>query len=258
MPNEGISDFDADLNAMLNGSDAPAATPTDSMRGQEPVAEAAELKFGGRVWKSAEDIGRAYEAMQRDYTKKTQEYSRLKPYGDFDAYLNKHPELRNKFNEVWTAQVQEYQKRLNAGQSEATAQRATGVSPEIVERLEAIEAHFESQKVQSEVADIKQKFGLDKGTMDAVLSKAIELEEKGISLPLSDVYKLHAFESKQLEAKKTGEKTAIERMNAKRKANVGGSELPSATPSAKGISEMNGSEYSKALEDRLNQLGFSG
>ena len=256
MPNGTDSDFDAELNAMLGG-ETEEATPTPGQTQDQPT-EIAKLKFGGREWDSPEKLGKAYEALHKDYTRKSQEFARLKPYGDFDSYLNKHPELRNEFNVLWNHKVQEYQNRINAGQSQATAQKATGISPEYAERIERIEAHFEDQRVQSEVAGLKSRFSLDSDGVNKVVHKALELEEKGVSLPLEDVYKIIAFEEKKLEAKKEGEKSALEKFAGKRKANVGGSELPSATPSAKGISEMSGSEYSKALEDRLNQLGYTG
>ena len=256
MPNDNVSDFDAELTAMLNGGEE-TSTPQESVQQNQPV-EAAELKYGGRVWKDAGEIGKAYESALRKMTQATQEASRLKPYGDFDTYLNKHPELRQEFNILWNNKVQEYQKRIGAGQSEATAQKATGISPEYAERIERIEAHFETQKVQSEVSDLKSKFNLDSASMDNVLSKAIELEERGVTLPLTDVYKILAFEEKKLEARKEGQKSALDSLKGKRKANVGGSDLTSANPSAKGISEMTGADMDKAILDRLEGLGYSG
>lgn len=252
----GENDFDADLDAMLNGTEVDTTNPQPQAQPTQPAVE--KLKYGGREWDDHKALGKAYEGALKEMTRATQEAKRLKPYGDFDAYLSKHPELRNEFNILWNAKVQEYQKRLEAGQAPATAQRATGITPEYAERIERIEAHFEDQKLREEIGTLKSKFGLDKGGVDNVLNKAIELSEKGVELPLEDVYKIIAFEEKKLEAKKEGEKQALNNLNAKKKANVGGSSLPSANPSAKGISEMSGSEYNKALEDRLNQLGYSG
>lgn len=254
MPGEDT--FDADLNAMINGTEVQETNPEPTQTQDQAAVE--KLKYGGREWNDHKDLGKAYEALLKDHTKKSQEYARLKPYGDFDAYLNKHPELRNEFNVLWNNKVQEYQRRIDAGQSPATAQKATGISQEYAERIERIEAHFEDQKVQSEISSLKSKFTLDKAGVDKVLNKAIELSEKGVDLPLEDVYKIIAFEEKKLEAKKEGEKQALDKLNTKKKANVGGSELPTASPSAKGISEMSHREYNQALESRLDQLGYSG
>lgn len=248
--------FDAELNALLGGQEVGQTNPDSGKTQDQPVVE--KLKYGGREWDDDKSLGKAYEALLKDHTKKSQEYARLKPYGDFDAYLNKHPELRNEFNVLWNHKVQEYQKRINAGQSEATAQKATGISQEMAERIERIEAHFEDQRVQSEVSSLKSRFGLDKAGVDKVINKALDLADKGVELPLEDVYKIIAFEEKKLEAKKEGEKQAIANLTKKGKANVGGSEIPSASPSAKGVSEMSGREFDKTLSDRLDQLGYSG
>lgn len=254
MPDEDT--FDADLNAMLNGGEVDTTTPPQKAEQTQPAVE--KLMYGGREWEDHKALGKAYEAALKKMTQATQEQAKLKPYGEFDAYLNKHPELRNEFNILWNAKVQEYQRRLDAGQSQATAQKATGISQEFAERIERIEAHFEDQTLKTEIADLKSKFGLDKAGVSEVLEKALELSEKGIELPLEDVYKIKFFGKATLDSKKVGEKQAIENLTKKGKANVGGSNLTSANPSAKGISEMNGSEYTKAIEDRLGQLGYSG
>ena len=246
------SDFDAELNAIMNGGE-PQATPAPAQEQTQSV-EAAKLKFGGREWDSPEKLGKAYEALHKDYTRKSQEFSKLKPYGDFDAYLGKHPELRAKINDA----VAEYNKRVSAGQSEATAQKATGLSPEVVERVERMEAFFEDQKLEREIDSLRSKFDLDSDDVKLVLHKATELAEKGAILSLTDVFKILAYEERNLIAKKEGEKAGIEKMKAKGKANIGGSDNPSITPSAKGIHEMSENEYTKTLSDKLDGLGYSG
>ena len=249
---DGESDFDAELNAIMSGGE-PQATPSTPVE-QTQAAETQKLKFGGREWDSPEKLGKAYEALHKDYTRKSQEFSRLKPYGDFDAYLGKHPELRTKINDA----VAEYNKRVNAGQSQATAEKATGVSPEVADRIERMEAFFEDQKLEREIDQLKSKFSLDANDVKLVLHKATELAEKGAVLPLTDVFKILAYEERNLKAKQEGEKAGIQKMAAKNKANVGGSDNPSVTPSAKGVGEMSENEYTKLLTDKLEGLGFSG
>lgn len=251
MPNETDS-FDEDLNAMLAGEANPA-TPQASPEQTQAQSEA-KLKYGGREWDSAEKLGKGYEALHKDYTRKSQEYAKLKQYGDLDQYLTKHPELRSKINSA----VSEYNKRINAGQSETTAQQATGVSPEYAERIERMEAFFEDQKLEREIDSLKSSFQLDKDDVKLVLHKATELAEKGVVLPLKDVFKILSFEERNLNARKEGEKEAMAKFSLKKKANVGGSDLPTATPSAKPISEQSGAEFDKTLSDRLGQLGYSG
>lgn len=251
MPNEN-DNFDAELNAMLAGETAPV-TPTPTQE-QTQSAEATKLKYGGREWDSPEKLGKAYEALHKDYTRKSQEYAKYKQYGDLDSYLGKHPELQSKMN----ALVREYQQRLNAGQPEATAQKAMGISPEAAERLERMEAFFEDQKLEREIDKLKTGFKLDQDDIKLVLHKATELAEKGVVLPLQDVFKILAFEERNLQARKDGEKEAIAKVTGKKKANVGGSDMPTAAPSAKPINEMKGAEFDKALSDRLEQLGYSG
>lgn len=246
------SDFDAELNAILN-PDAQVATPETSET-QTQSQEAAKLKYGGREWDSPEKLGKAYEALHKDYTRKSQDYAKFKQYGDLDQYLTKNPELRTKMNTL----VQEYNQRRNAGQSEATAQKQMGMSPEVVERVERMEAFFEDQKLEREIDSIKNSYKLDQDDIKLVLHKATELAEKGVVLPLKDVFKILAFEERNLSARQEGQKEAMAKFSNKKKANVGGSDLPTATPSAKSITEMKGAEYDKALEDKLNQLGYSG
>lgn len=252
------SDFDADLNAILNGGE-PQATP-DALPGAPTQSdEVAKLKFGGREWDTPEKLGKAYEALHKDYTRKSQEFAKLKPYGDFEAYLSKHPELRQEFNKTWNDKLTEYQKRVNAGQSQATAEKATGLTPDVVERIERIEAHFEDQRLEQEKNQVTSKYNLNNDEIRLVIHKAIELEEKGVrNLSLDEVYKMMSFEQRQLNAKKEGEKNAIDRINQKKKASVGGSDTSSMAPRAKGVSEMNSTEYDKAVADRLEGLGFSG
>lgn len=251
MPDGTEDTFDADLTAMLNGG---GDQPTQQDVEQNQPTEASKLKFGGREWDTPEKLGKAYEALHKDYTRKSQDYAKLKPYGDFDAYLNKHPELRKSIAE----KVKEYNSRVAAGQSETTAQRATGVAPEYAERIERMEAFFEDQKLEREIDQVKAKFNLDRDDVKIVLHKAAELAEKGAVLPLSDVYKILSYEQKTLDAKKDGERGAIDKLNLKRKANVGSSDATTVTPNAKSATEMNNKEYDQALGDRLSQLGYSG
>lgn len=248
---DGESDFDKELNAILN-PEADTATPAQETQTQSQ--EAAKLKYGGREWENPEKLGKAYEALHKDYTRKSQEYAKFKQYGDLDQYLTKNPELRTKMN----ALVQEYNARRNAGQSEATAQKQMGMSPEVVERVERMEAFFEDQKLEREIDTLKSSYKLDQDDVKLVLHKATELAEKGVVLPLKDVFKILAFEERNLASRKEGEKEAIAKISGKRKANVGGSDLPTATPSAKPINEMKGAEYDKALNDKLSELGYSG
>ncbi len=249
---DGDDGFNAELEAILNGG-AEQATPQTGDT-QTQAQEAAKLKYGGREWDSPEKLGKAYEALHKDYTRKSQDYAKVKQYSDLDTYLTKHPQLRSKINEA----VSEYNRRINAGQSQTTAQQATGVSPEAMERIERMEAFFEDQKLEREIDTLKNNFKLDQDDVKLVLHKATELAEKGVVLPLKDIFKILSFEERNLQAKKEGETSALAKFQNKRKANVGGSDMPTASPSAKPINELKGAEYDKALEDRLGQLGYSG
>ena len=252
------TDFDAELNAMLSEGTEPV-TPSE-VKQDQPVIE--KLKYGGREWDDDKALGKAYESLLKDHTKKSQTYSRLKPYEEFDAYLNKHPELRNEFNVLWNHKVQEYQNRINAGQSQATAQKASGISQDELSELrgavEELRAEREDFRVKDEVATLKQKYSLDKQKLNEIINLAIQREEQGKSSDLEEVYMIHSFNQKMLDSKREGEKNATANLAKKGRANVGGSNVPSVNPSAKGVSEMSGREFNQALESRLDQLGYSG
>jgi hypothetical protein len=121
-----------------------------------------------------------------------------------------------------------------------------------------MEAFFEDQKLEREIDKLQTGYKLDKDDIKLVLHKATELAEKGVVLPLQDVFKILSFEERNLQARQEGEKSAVQKFSVKKRANVGGSDQPTASPSAKSVQEMKGAEYDKALEDRLNQLGYSG
>jgi hypothetical protein len=251
MPDNEV-DFDAELNAAM-GLDPNEGNAGLQSKQTQPT-ESPKLKFGGRDWDSPEKLGKAYEALHKDYTRKSQEFSRLKPYGEFDSYLNKHPELRK----VLSEKIAEYNSRISAGQSQATAQKAAGLPPEVMDRVERMEAFFEDQKLEREVDQLKNKFGLDRDDIKIVLHKASELAEKGAVLPLADVFKILSYEERTMEAKKAGEKEAVDRITGRKKADVGSSNAPAVSPSAKSVHEMNESEHTKAIMDKLNGLGYSG
>lgn len=246
MPDEG-ENFDAELDAILNGGEASPAQPTaPEVKPTEAAKEA--LRFGNRDWQSPSDLGKAYEALLKDYSRKSNEYKAGEKWVNWGKAIEKHPELRKTLEQ----RIDEFHKQGSA------AQPANAISPELQERLDRMENFVAKREVESEIAALKSKYSPDKATMSATLAKATELAEKGVDIPLEDVYRIVSYDAQAMKAKSEGERDGINKAAAKKAANVGGSSASAVAPGAKAVDKLSKEEYDRALSDELAKYGITG
>ena len=201
MPNEN-EEFDAEIDALLNEGAAPAgeATPAVKVEGQTAPAASAPLKFGGRDWQSADELGKAYEALNRDYTKKGQALKENEKWINWGKAVSKHEDLRARVER----EIADHQARLTQqGVAPRQVEEQTRVAQE---RLDRIEAFVAKQEVDAEIKGLKAKYNLDKDSVNLVIQKAAQLLERKIDLPLEDVYKMVGFDRQAQAAKLEGER----------------------------------------------------
>lgn len=250
----GAEDFDAEINAILNPeSDAPAAQPPAAKGGQTaPTGEAPKLKFGGRDWQSVEDLGKAYESLNKDYTKKGQALKEGEKWINWGKAVAQHEELRADIEK----RIADFQARQS--QQALEPRRLDEATRAAQERLDRVEAFVAKQEVDAEIKGLKAKYKLSNEDVKLVVEKAANLLNRKIDLPLEDVYRIVAFDRQAIAAKQEGEQGALERLKRSKAANVGGSSPAGVNPAAKNVNEMTKEEYDRALEDELKQFGVTG
>src|SRR3990167_597020 len=245
MPDEG-ENFDAELDAILSGGEANETKPTVTPAEQQTEAVKDALRFGGREWATPSDLGKAYEALQKDYSRKSNEYKANEKWVNWGKAVDKHPELRQSLEQ----RIEEYHRRT-AGQPAAQAQ---AISPELQERIERMEGFVAKREVESEIEALKSRYSPDKSLMSATLAKATEFAERGIDIPLEDVYRIVSYDAKAMQAKAEGEREGQSKMIAKKAANVGGSSASPIAPGAKTVDQLSNAEYDRALSDALAKI----
>lgn len=268
MPIENEPDFDKELDAILAGPEGD-----EGLVGQDPTLDqsapapaqtqpdqAAKFKYGGREWDSHESLGKAYESLLKDYsrkgaalTEKEKKLQEAEKWHKWGQAIEKHPELRTSIED----RIQEFNKRIQAGQSRAQAGQATGVDPAFVSRFKQMEAYIEDQRLGSEINEVKTKYSLSNEEMGNVLREATRQAQAGKLLSLDEVYRITAFEKVRAEALKTAEQKALENLKSKSKANTSDPSAAGVTPSAKDPRKMSGEEYNQELSKQLEQLGYS-
>lgn len=249
MPDEG-ENFDAELDAILNGGEAAPQQPTAPAGNQQTEAVKEALRFGGRDWATPSDLGKAYEALQKDYSRKSNEYKANEKWVNWGKAVDKHPELRQSLEQ----RIEEFHRRV-AGQPAA---QAANVPPELQERMDRMEAFIAKNEVTAEISALKSKYSPDNSLMSATLAKATEFAERGIDIPLEDVYRIVSYDAKAMQAKAEGEKEAQSKLMAKKAANVGGSSASAVAPGAKTVDKLSNEEYDRALSEELSKFGITG
>lgn len=248
-PDEG-TEFDADIEAILNGGEQaqPATAPVK----QEPTAPAKEvLKYGGREWDSHQSLGKAYDALLKDYSKTKNAAKAGEKWVNYGAAIEKHEELRRDLEQ----RIEDYNRR----QAQAPRQgQEQAIPQELQDRIDRLEADNAKREMKAEIEALKSKFSPDRSVMQAVIAKATELYEREIDIPLEDVYRIVAYDSNAALSKAAGEKDGINKILAKRSANVGPSSAAAVAPGAKQVSEMNNNEYDNAIEEELKRFGVTG
>ena len=248
MPDEG-ENFEAELDAILNGGEAaPEAKPTAAPTGQPTEAAKDSLRFGNRDWASPTDLGKAYESLLKDYSRKSNEYKANEKWVNWGKQVDKHPELRKTLEQ----RIDEWHK--GAG----SQPQPQAVPQELQERMDRFEGYMAKREVESEIGALKSKYSPDKATLSATLAKAADLAEKGVDIPLEDVYRIVSFDAQALKSKADGEREGAARSGVKKAANVGGSSASAVAPGAKQVGSMNKEEYDRALSDELAKYGITG
>jgi hypothetical protein len=241
-PNEGF-DLDADLfgeEAAPQG--APVATP-EANQSEKPVWKAA-----GREWNDPAELAKAHDSLTREFSKTKNELKGLSGWRQFEQYLEKNPDLR----ETLSKAVDDYRTRRDAGQSKTQAERGSGIPSEIASRLDDMQAKQDDIMLDREIATVQRKFTLD----DKAVGEVLQFSADNGGMPLEHAYKLWAFDKKQLEAKASGGKAALEAHIKKQKANVGPSSSQSVAPSSANPSKMTKIQHEAGLAKRLEDYGF--
>ncbi len=251
MPDEG-ENFDAELDAILNGGEANNVQPTAPAEVKQTEAAKESLRFGNRDWQSASDLGKAYESLLKDYSRKSNEYKAGEKYVNWGKAVEKHPELRQDLEQ----RIDEFNRKMSSG-SRPAAQPAA-IPQELQERIDRMESFVAKREVESEIQALKGKYSPDKALMSATLAKATEFAERGIDIPLEDVYRIVSYDAKAMQAKADGEREGASRAVAKKAANVGGSSASAVAPGAKTVDKLNSEEYDRALSDELSKFGITG
>jgi hypothetical protein len=249
----GDQDFDAEMDAIINGGQDTSAAPAEGQGTPDSVQanpqNAQSLKAGGREWGNPSDLAKAYDALYRDYGRKSNELKGLEEWGRFAKYLSQHPELQKELNE----RVSEYQKRRASGQTSATAQRDSQIPPELAHKIERLEASYATMELDREMQALRGRYKVDQNTMRDVLALAKDYgERKGVDLSLEDAYKLLSF-SKQKEA---GASEARASLQAKRDGSVGPSSAANLQAAPKGGSWKSDAEWQTSLTSQLKQFGI--
>ncbi len=248
MPNEG-EDFDAELNAILNAGGEAETQPTAPAKEQTQPATSQALKFGGREFKDASELGKAYEALNKDYTKKGQALSEGEKWITWGKQIAKHESLRTKLEK----EIEDFNRSaVNQPAGQAI------IPQELQARLDKYDAYMAKQELSAEVAQLKAEFKPDADTMKLVFEKAEQLLSRGTDLPLSDIYRIVAYERNTLKAKEEGQQSAAERLKRSRAGNVGSSSPAGVAPAAKTVNEMTELEFDTELENELKKYGQTG
>lgn len=209
--------FDNELNAIMEGNiQAPAPTETGTPATPAPANSGAiekTYKAAGRDWK-ADELAKAHDSLVREMGSRNKDWNELKELRQVKENLNKDPE----FNRYFRSAIEAYQKSREAGQSQATAQRTSGLPPEVVQKLEKVdrfEQLADKMEYDAEVSQVSKKYKLDDETLRKV--EDYSLAHKG--MPLEDSYKQMMFDlhQQQLMDRRTQEaaqRKAVSKQNA--------------------------------------------
>ncbi len=240
------NEIDTEMGSMLGESDLgnlatqDPAQKTTSQQTQTPAATT--WKAGGREFKSPEELAKAYDNVWRLHSKLQND---AKPWLGFRDHLQKHPELRQKYLEATEAYHNAKKAGLSNQQAEQAAKQAGQMPPEVMERINRLEAEREDMKVEKELNSLRGKYKLD----NASLREVIKLSEAHNGIPLEAAYKIYAHDSGMVKAKAEGA------AQAKAAADAGkvGATTPNVTPAAKGINMSSDRSWREASMKELGK-----
>lgn len=235
MPDE--MNYEADE---LETSNLGATPETEAPAGEAtPAGEQTFIEAGGRKFKDQVELAKAYDGLLKDYSRTKGDFAKAKPWMDFGNKLNAHPELRTNLNR----QIDEYVKRVQAGQSSTTAQKASGLPDQVADKISSLEARWEDMELQREIAEVKSKFNPDEDAMKEALKLSYDLG--GVSLEVALKAVMH--DKVAAKAQTSAEATLKQNLARKKAANVGSSSTPTVSPSQKRPEEMSRDESREAV-----------
>lgn len=240
--------YDNELNAIMeSGGQAPLDTQQgtpDTSRQQTQSVEKT-YKAAGRDWK-ADELAKAHDSLVREMGSRNKDWESMKELRQVKENLNKDPEFSRYFRNA----IEAYQKSREQGQSQTTAQRTSGLPPEIVQKLEKVdrfEQLADKMEYDGEVTQVTKKYNLDDATLRKV--EDYSLAHKG--MPLEDSYKqmwydLHQQKIQDNKTKEAEQKKQISKQSAPTAEHV--------QPSGKSVSLKGDADWRKSAGDYLGQF----
>lgn len=232
------NDFDAEMNAIMEGTIEQA--PTQGIPAPAPGANSTPAektyKSAGRDWKG-DDLAKAHDSLTREFGSRNKDWEEMKQLRDVKAQLAKDPE----FNTYFRSAIEAYQKSRAAGQTQSTAQRQTGLPPEVAAKLEKVD-RFEKLadrlEFEREESSVVKKYKLDDDTLKKV--EDYSLAHNGLELEAS--YKQMQFDLNHQKMTDQKVKELAQRQNASRQSAPAAEH---AIPSPKGVSLKSDADWRK-------------
>lgn len=245
MANEFENDGDLGVSDGNLGPELDAQETQDNTDVQQPTV----IQAGGRSFKSAEELARSYDSLQKDYSRKGSELSRLSELQKLDQVFKADPELEKRIRTAIT----EYKSQRSAGASPSQAAQASGVSPEIVKSIEEVRSQLLDLHMEKEMAAVKSKYSLSDEDMAEVLEEAEKLGGVALEVAYRNRYFDLQRERASAQGKAEGEKRAA---NKRAAGSVGPSKASLATPelpAKRGPKTQ--ADYDAAMKRDLEQWG---
>lgn len=247
MTDDNANQIDAEMGELLGepiGGDTGTPESPEAPK-NAPQTSPQVWKAGGREFKTPDELAKAYDNVWRMHGKLQNE---AKPWFEYRDYLGKNPDVRREMANVIT----KYQKGREAGLSQKQAEQASGVSPEVAEKLERYDAMFEDAKVEKEIGSLRSKYKLNNDQIREVLNVATA--QGGIPLELA--YKAYAHDSGYQAAKAKAEEEAKKRADASRVGGVG-AKAPAVSAAPKGFSLAADKSWRSQAGAGLDKLGIT-
>lgn len=161
--NEGVAEEGAPTTEV---PESPVAEQPEGQTAQPDVLDldsVQKFKFGGREW-TPKDFQGAY-MMQSDYTRKTQALAEERKFYDnlqvdLDA-VKRNPALSEQFKSIYPDKFHKLLGYVSPETPKAPVANETGkqsADPELLSRLEAVEADFKERKIQAINAELDNTF----------------------------------------------------------------------------------------------------
>lgn len=238
--------FDAELNAIM-GSDSSSTQAAPVTGNTAPIANPAPAEkvweAGGRKWNKPEDLAKAHDSLVREFGSRNKDWQELGELRKVKGQLDKDPEFARYFKES----VEAYQRARQAGQSKATAQRNSDLSPEVLEKIERHDKVADQYELQMEENALMRKYKVDSDMVKKVGDYS--LANGGISLEQS--YKQMMFDLNQEKLAASREREVAQKKEISRQS---GPTPANLAPSAKGVSMKNDAAWRDAAGKELGKF----